>query len=543
MKLRVAAWIALAGGVSMFGAAVTAEQQAGTAQQQGGTAQQQGGTAQQQAARVDYGNRQASQVKYLKASNPGEDDKIGIGDPLVGVTLAMSDDGRTIAVSTPHEDSVATGINGKQDDESAWDSGAAYIFVKTGDTWMQQAYLKASNTQTSDKFGFAIAISGDGNTAAVSATLEDSNARGINGNQQDNSAESSGAVYVFVRTGATWTQQAYVKASNADAGDQFGWSVALNHDGSTLAVGAQSEASGASSINGNQADNEAADAGATYVYVRRGTTWTQQAYIKASNAQGGDRFGFCAALSGDGNTLAVCGYDEDGGATGINGPQNNDAGGSGAAYVFVRRGTAWSQEAYVKPSNTHPNEAFGSALALSADGNTLAVNAADEDSLSRGIDGDQSSVPVNEGSAGAVYVYGRTNGVWMQQAYVKSFNIGPIDLFGVRLALSRDGSVLAAGAPGQSGAGHGINPYPHDLSVHESGAVYVFTRTAGKWSQNAYLKAPNSEEYDQLGGGVAISGDGATVAASSNGEDGGSKGAAGDQHDNSLRDSGAVFVF
>ena len=79
------------------------------------------------------------------------------------------------------------------------------------------------------------------------------------------------------------------------------------------------------------ADNDAADAGATYVFVRRGTAWTQQAYIKASNAQGGDRFGFCATLSGDGNTLAVCGYDEDGSATGINGPENNDAGGSGAA--------------------------------------------------------------------------------------------------------------------------------------------------------------------------------------------------------------------
>ena len=248
MKSTVAAWVSLALGASVFGGIVTAQQQAGTAQQQ--------------AARVEYSTRQASQVTYLKVSNPGEDDKIGIGDPLVGVTLAMSDDGRTIAVSTPHEDSAATGVNGKQDDESAWDSGAAYVFVKTGDNWAQQAYLKASNTQTSDKFGFAVVLSGDGNTVAVSATLEDSNARGINGNQQDNSAESSGAVYVFVRTGATWTQQAYIKASNAEAGDQFGWSVALNHDGSTLAVGAQSEASGASGINGNQADNEAADAGA-----------------------------------------------------------------------------------------------------------------------------------------------------------------------------------------------------------------------------------------------------------------------------------------
>jgi hypothetical protein len=522
MKTRVAAVLALAAGVSWYGA------DAG---------------ARQQAPRVDYNAKQISQVKYLKVSNPSEDDKIGIGDPLVGVTLAMSDDGNTIAVSTPHEDGNATGVNGKQDDESAWDSGAAYVFVKSGAAWSQQAYLKASNTQTSDKFGFAIALSGDGNTLAVAATLEDSNARGVNGNQQDNSAESSGAVYVFVRTGNTWAQQAYIKASNTDAGDQFGWSVALNHDGSTLAVGAQSEGSAATGINGNQADNSAADAGAAYVYVRRGTTWAAQAYLKAANTQGGDRFGFCLSMSGDGNTLAVCGYDEDGGATGVNGPVNEGAGGSGSAYVFVRRATAWSQEAYVKASNTIPNAAFGSAIAISADGNTLAVNAADEDSLSRGIDGDQSSVPVNEGSAGAVYVYGRTNGVWVQQAYVKSFNIGPIDLFGFRLAFSRDGNVLAAGAPGESGAGQGINPYPHDLSAHESGAVYVFMRTAGKWSQHAYLKAPNSEEYDQFGSGLAISGDGATLAAASNGEDGGGKGIDGDQRDNSMRDSGAVFVF
>ena len=104
-------------------------------------------------------------------------------------------------------------MNGNQQDESAWDSGAAYVFARNGNTWVQQAYIKPSNTQSSDKFGFALALSGDGNTLAVGAILEDSSARGINGNQSDNSAESSGAVYVFARTGTTWAQQAYVKAS------------------------------------------------------------------------------------------------------------------------------------------------------------------------------------------------------------------------------------------------------------------------------------------------------------------------------------------
>ena len=531
MKIR-AAFVMLAVGISWF--AVTA-------------------TARQQARLPEFASRPASAVRYLKASNPGEDDRLGIGSPLLGVTLAMSADGSTLAVSAPYEDSAATGINGNQQDDSASDAGAAYVVVRDGNSWSQQAYIKPSNTQSSDKFGFALALSGDGNTLAVSATLEDSNARGIppspggfgetGSAQADNSADASGAVYVFVRNGTRWSQQAYVKASNADAGDQFGWSVALSHDGSTLAVGAQSEAGAATGVNGDQADNSAADAGAVYVFARTGTSWTQQAYVKPSNAQGGDRFGFSVTLSGDGNTLAAGSYDEDGSATGVNGVSDEGAPNSGAAYVFVRRGAAWAQEAYVKQSTTVRNSAFGSAVALSGDGATLAVGAVDETNLTRGIDGDQSSAQNNAVSAGAVYVFGRTGGGWRQQAYVKSFNIGPTDLFGIRMALSGDGSVLAAGAPGQGGGGRGFTADPEDFSAPESGAVYVFVRTAGRWSQHAYIKAPNSDEFDQFGGAVALSGNGAVLAAASSGDDSGSRGIGGNQSDNSLRDAGAIFIF
>ena len=503
-----------------------------------------GDVAARQQTRVDYNRKPLSAVRYLKVSNPGEDDRLGIGHALVGATLAISADGSTLAVSAPHEDSGATGVNGNQRDESAWDSGAAYVFVRTGNSWSQQAYIKPSNTEASDKFGFSLALSGDGTTLAVGATLEDSNARGIGGNQTDNSAESAGAVYVFVRNGSTWSQQAYVKASNADAGDQFGWSVALNRDGNTLAVGAQTEASAATGVSGDQADNSAADAGAVYVFTRNGTAWTQQAYVKASNAQAGDRFGFSLTLSGDGNTLAAGSYDEDGSAKGVNGVSDEGAPNSGAAYVFVRRGVTWTQEAYLKASNTVRNIAFGSAVALSADASTLAVGAVDETNLTRGIDGDQSSTPDNAISAGAIYVFGRTGGGWRQQAYVKSFNIGPTDLFGIRLALSADGSVLAAGAPGQSGGGRGFDAKPEDFTAPESGAVYVFQRAAGDtWSQHAYLKAPNSDEYDHFGSGVAISGNGAVLTAASDAEDSGANRVDGDQRDNSLRDAGAVFVF
>jgi hypothetical protein len=522
MRIQAAACVLVAASISWFGSAVAARQQAPRA--------------------ADFASRPASTIRYLKAPNAGEDDRLGRGDPLVGVTMAISADGNTLAVSTPHEDSAAVGVNGNQGDESAWDAGAVYVFIRSGNRWTHQAYIKASNTQSSDSFGFAIALSGDGNTLAVGATLEDSGARGVNGNQADNSAQSAGAAYVFVRTGTSWAQQAYIKASNADAGDQFGWSIALSHDGNTLAVGAQSEASMTMGVNGNQDDNSAADAGAAYVFARSGAIWTQQAYVKPSNAQAADRFGFSITLSGDGNTLAVGSYDEDGSATGVNGASDEGAPNSGAAYVFVRRGGVWTQDSYLKASNTVRNIAFGSSMTLSADGATLAVGAVDETNLTRGIDGDQRSTPNNEVSAGSVYVFGRAAGGWRQEAYVKSFNIGRTDLFGIRLALSRDGSVLAAGAPGQSGGGRGFNASAEDFTAPESGAAYLFIRNGSRWTQHAYIKAPNADEFDQFGSGVALSADGATLAVSANGDDSGT-GIDGNQSDNSVRDSGAIFVF
>jgi hypothetical protein len=136
------------------------------------------------------------------------------------------------------------------------------VFVRNGVTWMQQAYLKASNTGAGDGFGDSVALHGD--TLAVGAPGEASAATGINGNQADNSASSAGAVYVFVRNGATWMQQAYLKASNTRAGSLVGLSVALYGD--TLAVGANGESSAATEVNGNQQDNTADSAGAVYVF-------------------------------------------------------------------------------------------------------------------------------------------------------------------------------------------------------------------------------------------------------------------------------------
>src|ERR1019366_7706367 len=212
-----------------------------------------------------------------------------------------------VVVGAPHESSSATGVDGDQYDNSAPDSGAAYVFVRNGTTWTQEAYLKASNPDgglglyyDGDLFGSSVAVSGD--TVVVGARGEDSSAAGVNGDQSDNSAPGFGAAYVFVRNGTTWTQQAYLKASNTDGGldiyngDYFGGSVAVSGD--TVVVGAGSEDSSATGVNGDQSDNSATYAGAAYVFVRSGTNWTQQAYLKASNTDPGDSFGMSVSVSG-----------------------------------------------------------------------------------------------------------------------------------------------------------------------------------------------------------------------------------------------------
>ncbi len=394
----------------------------------------------------------------------------------------------------------------------------------------QQAYIKASNTNQDDVFGASVALSGD--TLAVGTGFEDSAATGIGGNQLDNSATESGAVYVFTRTAGVWSQQAYIKASNTNQDDLFGNAVALSGD--TLVVGAASEDSAATGVNGSQLDNSVPSSGAVYVFKRNATTWTQQAYIKASNTNQGDQFGVSVAIAGD--TLAVGASGERSGATGVNGDQlSNGVSGAGAVYVFTRSGTIWTQQAYVKASNTQLEDFFGASVALSGD--TLAVGATFEDSVATGINGNQSDNSV--ASAGAVYVFTRSGTTWSQQAYVKASNTNLADGFGASVTLS--GDTLAIGAQFEDSAATGVNGDQLDNTALSSGAVYVFTRNGTVWTQQAYIKASNTDQSDEFGKTVALSGDLLAVGASF--EDSLGTGINGNELDNTITESGAVYVF
>ena len=484
-----------------------------------------------------------AQEAYLKAS-------LSSVGAYFGWSVAASGD--TVVIGSPFGFGDPLWAIGNAGIYSPFRTGAALVFVRDGTNWTQQAYLRASNAGSNDWFGVSVAISGD--TIVVGAEAEGSSARGVNGDQDNDSARQSGAAYVFVRNGTNWTQQAYLKASNTQGisptrfeGAFFGHSVAVSGD--TAAVGALWEGSNATGVNGDQDNYGARVSGAVYVFERTGTNWAQQAYVKASNPGVGDDFGASVSLSGD--TLVVGAPMEDSNATGVNGDQtNNSAVNSGAAYVFTRSGTNWSQQAYLKASNpdgsppTFPppfpplpvtGDEFGHSVSVSGD--IVVVGALYEDSNASGINGNQNDNSTAE--SGAAYIFVRNGATWSQQAYLKASNAEANDHFGISVAAS--GETVVVGAHGESSSATGVNGDSADNSVAASGAAYVFVRTGTNWSQQAYLKASNAGWSDRLGVAVAISGD--TVVAGAIGESSHATGVNGDQSDNSVRESGAAYVF
>jgi len=446
----------------------------------------------------------AEQTAYLKALTTLDGD-------LFGSSSAISGD--TLVIGAPGERFDAVGVDGVPGPTGLSKAGAAYVFVRDGASWVQQAYLKPSNTGADDLFGTAVDI--DGDLLVVGAPDEDGFATGVNGNQGDGlGSESSGAAYVFELRNGLWRQVAYLKASDTDEGDQFGTAVAIS--GETVVVGA-------------------GHAGKAYVYTRSGNVWSHQADLEASNATAFHWFGNDVDIAGD--IVVVSAPLHSGAASGVNGPEEACCTTrSGAAYVFERDAGVWSQQAYLKASNPDEHDQFGSSVAVS--GETVAVGARSEDSAAATVNGEQGDNAAS--GAGAVYVFRRTAGTWGQEAYVKAANPQAGDTFGVHVELS--GELLAVSATGEDSAGVGINPVddPGALAA-QSGAAYVFARSGSTWTQQAFLKPTNTDADDQFGSSIAL--DGTTLMIGSCGEASEAQGVDGDAFDNSGFLNGAGFSF
>ncbi len=312
--------------------------------------------------------------------------------------------------------------------------------------YLANARVTADDAAPDDQFGSGIALSGT--TAVIGAHFDDV---GANVDQ--------GSAYVFTRTGTTWTQQAKLIASDGRLGDEFGYRVALA--GETVLVGAHL-----------LDDGPGTNRGSAYVFTRTGTTWTQQARLMANDFIAGQEFGIAVALSGE-TALIGAHFDE------------NPHPGQGAAYVFNRSGTNWTQQAKLTAEDGALGDHFGNSVALSGD--TALI----------GAHSDDVGLAVDRGSA---YVFTRMGNNWFQQANFVGVGGLANDLFGTSVALSGDtalvGSVL-------DDVGGNTN----------QGSAYVFTRSGTLWTQQAQLTAADGAVDDWFGFTVALSGDTALVGS------------------------------
>ncbi|MBY0111222.1 MAG: FG-GAP repeat protein [Phycisphaerales bacterium] len=319
------------------------------------------------------------------------------------------------------------------------DAGAAVIFRWAGSSWTEEARLVAGDGVAGDRFGRSVAV--QGNTAVVGAYLA-----GLPGKS------GAGAVYVFQRTGTTWTQVAKLTASDSAANDNFGTCVDL--DGDTIVVGAPFK-NGA--ITGLQA-------GAAYVYTKSAGVWSLQQKITDLNGSAGDQFGSSVALQGD---------------TAVFGAPLDDVffADRGSAQIFTRSAGIWTKRATLSPSDGTAFDTFGRSVAIS--NGTVAVGSPQNDLTTNG-------------NQGAIYVYTGSGASWTQQQ--KLTRTGPLvnDFFPTSLAI--EGDTIVAGLQTYDG-----------IVGSNQGAGLFFTRSAGVWSASELFQPSETQAGALFGASVGIS--------------------------------------
>ena len=327
------------------------------------------------------------------------------------------------------------------DDDDGSDSGAVYVFVSNGsDDWSQQAKLTSDDAQAGDLFGSSVALNAD--TAIIGARFEDEN------------GNDAGAAYIFVRDGSSWSQQAKLTPDDADGGDRFGASVAVS--GGRAVIGAWGD------------DDNGSDSGAAYVFVHDGGgSWSQQAKLTANDGGAGDEFGFSVAMAG-GTVIVGASLDSDNGSD------------AGSAYVFVDAGNGtWDQQAKLEPADAADADRFGTSVGIAGD--LVVVGARD---------------------AGAAYVFADDGvGNWTEQAKLTAADGEPADFFGGNVAIAGDTVVIGANRD-------------DDINLN-AGAVYIFVHDGvGGWSQQQKLTASDGAALDQFGRSIAMTSTTALVGVS-----------------------------
>lgn len=449
-----------------------------------------------------------------------------VGDAF-GTAVAISADGRTLAISAPGEDSDARGIDGDEFNNNAINSGAVYLYYNSGNRWVRQGYLKAKDSQLEDRFGSSLSLSADGSVLAIGAPQTDD----LDEQLPLGAGVNQGSVYLFRRKQQHWYQETQLWASNADSFDGFGSVLTLSADGRTLAVAAMGEDS--SGDRAGEDDNQRHNAGAVYLFQYQKDQWQQQALLKGEPAEEMENFGRALSLSEHGKLLAIGANQHDGFVIedGVSKRLRN----AGMVYLFQQQTTGWQLQTKLSARYADERDNFGTAVSLSADGTRLAVSAQGEAGLPGAAGDGQDNSAIN---AGAVYLYDWVNGQWQQQAYLKAANGEKNDGFGTQLQLSANGKVLAVSAQWEDSAGSADNN-----NALQSGAVYLFNQRLGNWQQTAYLKARVPAALDQFGSALSMNAEGTNLIVGVAAEDAGLLDTKPGYHPDVALGSGAVYLF
>ena len=458
-----------------------------------------------------------SQSTYVKASNTGAGDSFGDG-------VALNEDGTVMVVGAPAEQSA----NGSQDDNSR-SNGAVYVYTNNGTSWSQHSYIKpstlvpAGSPYPRQDFGDSVSINDDGTTIAVATPGE------------EQTSNESGGVYIFNLENSVWVEEDLLKVTNADQYTQSpgknNTGVALDGAGTTLVVAEFGDSSITNAINGDETDTSAAVAGAAHVFFKDNGSWSRQAYLKGSTVQAGDQFGSSIAISGDGNTIAIGARESS-----VTNPE------SGSVYIFVREAGVWAEQQRIQPTTPDIN-LFGFSVSLNHSGDMLAVGVPTEGSGGSGIGTDPTLLPGTKIGSGAAYIFERNGTVWTEQEFIKASVTDINDQFGRSVSLNSAGDKLAVSAIGESGNSAGINGDPNNNLANLSGAAYLFSRAGSTWSQDAYLKAGNPVDFINFGGSVSISGNGEVIAVGNKQDASNATGINGDETNTDAFGSGSVTVF
>lgn len=344
------------------------------------------------------------------------------------------------------------------DDTMDWNGrpGAAYIFMRSGDTWIQQQQL-FSGLLSETRFGVSVAI--DGDYAIVGAHGEAVHTA------EGNWVSNAGAAYIFMRSGNTWIQQQRIVANDPNYFAHFGGSVAISGD--HVIVGALRDG-------GSGFDQR----GSAYIFVRNGDTWAQQQKLIGSSTDNHDVFGTSVSMSGDYAVVGCPGYSYNGNR--------------GAAFMFKRNGNTWSQQQRIQVSPATYYNWFGQSVALNGD--RLIVGAPQEDEVWN-----------QDLSIGAAYIFVRNGNTWTQQQRLVANDRETNDLFGWSVALSGGHAIVGAQYEDHDATGGDTR--------QDAGSAYIFVRGDTLWAQLQKVVASDRAAGDQFGASVAISGDHVMIGA------------------------------